>query len=211
MTIQKYFCIIKHLVIFSIIFIFSSCDIIDEIIGGGTDDSNNQQNNNGKTILRVEVHYFIDDCTIVWTYPAPRNPITAAHTSHGLSFTSVAGTSTYQNDIYETTFSGTSLGIAYTGTMGIMFFDSGSNPSVSVDIVQTRQWGGTTKNITLSHAGVLLDNSISTDTMDEYVITNTQCTTTYVDASDDGSQTKTLQSGYVCGPNSYLKVQVYYQ
>ena len=210
MTIQIYSCIRKYLIVFTILFFFSGCDIIDEIIGGSTDDSNNQQNNNGKTVLRVEVHYFIDDCTIIWTYPN-RSPITAAHTSHGVSFTSVAGTSTYQNDIYETSFSGTSLGIVYTGTMEIMFFDSGNYPSVSVDINQTRQWGGTTKHITLSHPGVLLDNSISTDTFDGYVITNTHYTTTYVDASDDGSQTKTLQSGYVCGPNSYLKVQVYYQ
>jgi len=201
----------KIIFILSILFLLSSCDIIDEMFGGGSDDSNNNQQNNGKTILRVEVHFFIDDCTIVWTYPPPQNPITAAHTSHGASFTSVAGTSTYQNDIYETTFSGTSLGVAYTGTMEIMFFDSGNLPSVSVDIDQTRQWGGTTKYITLYHPGVLLDNSISTDTVDEYVITDTHFTTTYIDASDDGSQTKTLQSGYVCGPNSYLKVQVYYQ
>ena len=195
MTIQIYSCIRKYLIVFTLLFLFSGCDIIDEIIGGGTDNSNDQQNNNGKTILRVEIHYFIDDCTIIWTYPN-RSPITAAHTSHGVSFTSVAGTSTFQNNIYETTFSGTSLGIAYTGTMEIMFFDSGNYPSVSVDIDQTRKWGGTTKYIKLSHPGVLLDNSISTDTFDEYVITNTHYTTTYVDASDDGSQTKTLQSGY---------------
>ena len=207
---QRYSYIRKYLFVFSVLFLLSGCDIVDEIIGGGTDDSNNQQNNNGKTILRVEVHFFIEDCTIIWTYPPPKNPITAAHTSHGVSFTSVAGTSTYQNDVYETTFNGTSLGIAYTDTMEIMFF-GGNNPSVSVDIDQTRQWGGTTKHITLSHPGVLLDNSISTDTMDEYVITNEHFTTTYVDASDDGSQTKTLQPGYICGPNSYLKVQVYYQ
>ncbi len=209
MIIQKYSYIRKYLFIISVLFIFTGCDIIDAISGGG-DSSNNQQDNNVSTILRVEVHYYIDDCTIIWTYP-DRNPITAAHTSHGVSFTSVAGTSTYQNDIYETTFSGSSLGIAYTGTMEIMFFDSGNYPSVSVDIVQTRKWGGTTKYITLSHSGVLLNSSVSTDTMDEYEITNTQFTTTYVDASDDGSQTKTLQSDYVCGPNSYLKVYVYYQ
>ena len=92
-----------------------------------------------------------------------------------------------------------------------MFFESGNYPSVSVDIDQTRQWGGTTKHITLSHPGVLLNSSISTDTMDEYEITNTHFTTSFVDASDDGSQTKTFQPGYVCAPNSYLKVQVYYQ
>ncbi len=210
MTIRKYSYISKYVFIFSVLFLLSGCDIIDEIIGGSTDDSNNQQNNDGNTILRIEVHFFIDDCTIIWTYP-DRSPITAAHTSHGLSFTSVAGTSTFQSDVYETTFSGTSLGVAYTGTMEIMFFDSGNLPSVSVDIDQTRQWGGTTKYVRLSHPGVLIDNSISTDTMDEYVITDTHFTTTYIDASDDGSQTKTLQSGYVCGPNSYLKVQIYYQ
>jgi len=199
-----------------ILFIIFSCDLFDTFISDLTgnyydDESNNNQQNIGKTILRVEVHNFIDDCTIIWTYNDGSNPVTAAHTSHGVSFTSVAGTSTFQNDVYETTFNGTSLGVAYTGTMEIMFFNSGNLPSLSVDIDQTRKWGGTTKYITLSHPGVLLDESISTDTMDEYVITNTHFTTTFIDASDNGSQTKTLQSGYVCGPNSYLKVQVYYQ
>lgn len=211
MIIQRYSYIRKYLFIFSILFLLSGCDIMDEILGGGSDDSNsNQQNNNGSTILRVEVHFFIDDCTIIWTYNDGSNPVTAAHTSHGRSITSVSGTSTYSNDVYDTTFNDTFLGTAYSGTMEIMFF-GGNSPSVSVDVDQTRKVSGTTKHITLSHAGVLYNNSASTDTMDEYEITGAHFTTTYVDASDDGSYVKTLQPGYVCGPNSYLKVQVYYQ
>jgi len=216
MTIQKYSSFRKYLFIFSVLFLFSGCDIIDAIIGDGTDDSNNQQNNDGKTILRVEVHLFIEDCTFIWTY-SDRSPITAAHTSYGASITSVSGTSTYTPDNinadvtgwYDTTFDRSFLGTTYSGTMEIIFFQG--NTSIALEVDQTRKFGGTTKHITVSHPGVL--HSASSDSTDSYRIENTHFATSYTDSSGTWATTgsiKTLQPGYVCGPNSYLSVLIFY-
>ena len=211
----------KHIIttiILLFIFIISGCDIIDEIIGGGSDNPDNNQQNTESSILRVEVHFFIDDCTFIWTYNDGSNPITATHTSHGASITSVSGTNNYTPDNinadvtgwYDTTFDRSFLGTTYSGTMEIIFFQG--NTSIALEVDQTRKFGGTTKHITVSHPGVL--HSASSDSTDSYRIENTHFTTSYTDSSGTWATTgsiKTLQPGYVCGPNSYLGVTVYYQ
>ena len=105
--------------IFIVILLFiSSCDIIDSIFGGSGEEI---IENDTKNIERIEVEYLIDNAKSVITYynPPPNTPAVDNITGieFGADITSIAGTSTYKDNMYSTLFNNPAvLGQTIRGT-----------------------------------------------------------------------------------------------
>ena len=107
--------------------VISSCDIIDQMFERGSESVNDYKN-----ISKIEVEYFIDNATYTDGVGGAEN---------GGEFTSIAGTSTLDNNIYHTIFNNPPvLGKRIRGEMKIAFNGEGGNRTVNVIIDQDIDW-----------------------------------------------------------------------
>ncbi len=212
MIIQKHSYISKYLFIFSILFLLSGCDIVDEVFGRGVNSTGGDQ----AEIDRVEVDVFLDNVQYSTSDGNVNNGEFIG------DFTSIAGTSSFSDSIYSTIFDNPPvLGQTIRGDMSITFLDDPR--SVNVHVYQTRVWD----NITGSHGqlfeidgnGIPFNKSYTDDFtelgVDEYYESGSSVNRIIVDFVEtqriDNVIKRTDLTSYNCGARSFIKVKVHYK
>ena len=209
---QRYSYIRKYLFIFSILFLLSGCDIIDEMFDRGVDTTNGKQSE----IARVEVDVFIDNVQYSTT-----DGVVYGGEFIG-DFTSIAGTSSFSDDVYSTTFDNPPvLGQTIRGNMSITFSDDPR--SVNVHVYQTKTWD----NITGSHAqffeingnGVPFNKSYTDDftdlKVDEFYESGSSVDRIIVKFRETWRVDFVVKiddlTSYNCGARAFIKVKIHYK
>ncbi len=212
MIIQKHSYISKYLFIFSILFLLSGCDIVDEVFRRGVNSTGGDQ----AEIDRVEVDVFLDNVQYSTSDGNVNNGEFIG------DFTSIAGTSSFSDSIYSTIFDNPPvLGQTIRGDMSITFLDDPR--SVNVHVYQTRVWD----NITGSHGqlfeidgnGIPFNKSYTDDFtelgVDEYYESGSSVNRIIVDFVEtqriDNVIKRTDLTSYSCGARSFIKVKVHYK
>ena len=214
MTVQKYSTIRKCLFFISIIILLSGCDIIDEVMGRGTETENGNL-----SISEVEVEYFIDNVTY-------DDGGTGEHQSE---FTSNAGTSTFENNVYHTIFNNPSvLGKKITGEMTITFSEEDGNKKVNIIIDQEREWNwdDTDQDYISGQYYEVICNNISynksyvdefdENNVEEYYLGGNALSDIDIKTYDYWGIWGVSGSGYsltnfTCGNRAYIKVKVHFE
>lgn len=212
MTIQRYSYTRKYLFIFSVLFLLSGCDIIDEMFGRGVDTTIGKQ----AEIARIEVDVFIDNAQ----YSTSDGDVNGGEFNG--DFTSIAGTSSFSDSVYSTTFDNPPvLGQTIRGDMSITFLDDPR--SVNVHIYQTKTWDNLTGNhgqlFQIDISGVHYDKSYTDDftelEVDEYYESGSSINRVIVDFRETWSVDNVVKiddlTSYSCDARSYIKVKVHYK
>jgi len=212
MTIHRYSFINKYLIVVTILFFFSGCDIIDEMFGRGVETTSGKQ----AEIDRIEVDVFIDNAQYNTT-----DGVVYGGEFIG-DFTSIAGTNNFSNNIYNTTFDNPPvLGQTIRGDMKVTFLD---NPrSVNVHINQTKTWANFTGNhgqlFQIDISGVPYNKSYADEftelEVDEYYESGSSINRIIAGFRETWSVDNVVKiddlTSYSCGARSYIKFKVHYK
>lgn len=209
MTIQIYSYIHKYLFIFSIIFLLSGCDIVDEMFGRGVNTTGGDQ----AEIARVEVDIFIDDAQ----YSTTDGDVTDGEFIG--DFTSIAGTSSFSDDVYSTTFDNPPvLGQTIRGSMSITFLDDPRR--LNVHVYQLKTWnssisGDVGQEFEVDYNGILFNKSYTDDftelEVDEYYESGSSVSKISASFVEDNDLGSIVLKSYSCGSRAYVKVKVHYK
>lgn len=205
--------------IFTVIFVFiSSCDIIDSVLGGGSTEPDNT-----KAIDRIEIEYLIDNAKSIITYynPPPNTPAVDNITGieFGADITSIAGTSTYKDNMYNTQFNNPAvLGQTIRGSMSIHF--SEVLHEVNINISQSRShyssiFGDVLQSYFIECDGIPYNktyiDSFTDLKVDEFYISGSSVNSATANFTEDNLLYFDETEPTVCGNRAFIKVKVHFK
>jgi len=173
-----------------------------------------------KHIDRIEVDYFFDNVTYVFTYYDTTPQEVVPLSEHAVEITTIAGESGFAYQRYVTEFGSTVLGKSIGGNMYVEFINSPK--TVDVNIIQSRSFdsflfGRVTQVFGFVYNGIPYNQSYTDDftelEVDEYYLEKKQVCANLVECtfSEDNAIFHQAATAMACGDRAYVKVKVHFK